>query len=431
MKIDDLNEPVSEVKVMQTYVQELQTSAPLGYSSVEHGSIRIASPEGLIVEGEGGIRLSGRMDADGVIDVTGVLTVRGVDGAGGVFTAEGMNTLSGTNLLSGPTRVTGKFDIEGDTTITGAVGISGVFTSTGDVMLNGTTRLNGNSFITGQLTVTGATKVQSSFETTGDTKIGGTVEIAGTTTVNAQLTTNGQLVVGGPALLYDTLNVLGSITNGPITMSGGQISIGGGSGISISSGGINANFFRAQTQLIVAGGMTVTVDGLGAAGSLDEIGHWLGVAAGGQVKTVAKALGGPTSGDLEWPFDPEINTDEFGPRVSPGGIGSTDHKGMDFGIGLSEGTPIPAAGSGTVIEKGGAGGFGNYIVIQHTGNKRTLYAHMNAPSPLNVGDGVVKKQIVGQIGNTGNSTGPHLHFETHIDGVPVNPRTVITKPWSA
>ncbi|VXB32487.1 M23 family metallopeptidase [Pseudoclavibacter sp. 8L] len=446
-RIDNLTDPRAPIQELKTRVLVVETQAPLGYSSVTDGQIRIASPQGLWVQGEGGIRLDGRMDADGVIDVTGTLTVKGRDGGtGGVFTAQGTNTLSGTNLLSGPTRVTGTLDIEGATSVTGA------FTSTGDVILNGTTRLNGNSFVTGQLTITGATKVMSSFEALGDTTLGGALTISGATVVNNTFRTNGAvtvagsitvtgsasfqstLTISGAATLSNTLTVSGAIVSGGVRIENNRIQVTAGlNSTTLSAAGLDATVGVFQSL----GTRQLTMDAIDEVSSITGI-RWLGMTSGGKVVAVPQNVGGPM-GDLEWPFDPETNTDEYGPRESPGGIGSTFHRGMDFGIGVLEGTPIPAAGSGTVIETGtgvvGGTGFGNFVVIQHANGKRTLYGHMNAAPTWSVGDGIAKGATVGYVGNTGSSTGAHLHFETHIldEGgyTAVNPRDVITKAWGS
>lgn len=454
MRIDNLTDPSSPVDNLYTRLTVVETQAPMGYSSVTDGQIRIASPEGLWVEGEGGIKLDGRMDAKGVISITGLLellngstlTVKGTTTVEGSFTASGANNLTGTNNLSGPTTVSGTFGVTGATTI------SGDFTSTGNVFLNGTTRLNGNSFITGTLNVTGATTIQNALTTSGNTTLGGTLTISGATTVNNTFRTNGAvtvagsitvtgsasfqstLTISGAATLSSTLTVNGSIVSGGVTISSNQIVVNaGGRSTVIGSVGIQSSY---ATFVTLEASSTVYFSGLSDATSTSGL-KWLAVNSGGAVVQVPQSVGGPM-GDLEWPFDPETNTDEFGPRESPGGIGSTFHRGMDFGIGVSEGTPIPAAGAGTVIETGtgvvGGTGFGNYVVIQHSSGKRTLYGHMNAAPSWSVGDGIAKRATVGSVGNTGSSTGAHLHFETHIldEGgyTAVNPRDVITKPWS-
>ncbi len=85
------------------------------------------------------------------------------------------------------------------------------------------------------------------------------------------------------------------------------------------------------------------------------------------------------------------------------------------------GAPVLASDSGFVVVAGWDGtGYGNEIVIDHGNGYQTLYAHLNA-FYVNVGDNVVKGQQIGEMGNTGNSTGPHLHFEVRQGTVQRNP----------
>ena len=94
------------------------------------------------------------------------------------------------------------------------------------------------------------------------------------------------------------------------------------------------------------------------------------------------------------------------------------HAGID--IGASTGTPIYAAAAGTVIYAGWMGGYGNVVLIDHLNGLVTVYAHQ---SSIATGDGarVSQGQVIGSVGSTGNSTGPHLHFETRVWGTAVNP----------
>lgn len=94
------------------------------------------------------------------------------------------------------------------------------------------------------------------------------------------------------------------------------------------------------------------------------------------------------------------------------------HSGID--IGADEGEAICAAKSGRVIFSGTADGYGNYIKIDHGGGLETAYGHCSVLA-ANVGDEVEKGQTIAYVGNTGNSTGPHLHFEVKIDGEFKNP----------
>jgi murein DD-endopeptidase MepM/ murein hydrolase activator NlpD len=123
------------------------------------------------------------------------------------------------------------------------------------------------------------------------------------------------------------------------------------------------------------------------------------------------------SGRLIWPVNGPISSG-FGGRSSPGGIGSTNHQGVDIPVPI--GTPIRAADSGRVAIAGGMGGYGNYTCIQHGASLSTCYAHQSSIG-VSVGGNVSQGQVIGRSGNTGNSTGPHLHFEVRVNGSPVDP----------
>ena len=94
------------------------------------------------------------------------------------------------------------------------------------------------------------------------------------------------------------------------------------------------------------------------------------------------------------------------------------HKGIDYGA--PSGTPIRAAGDGKVVFAGVRNGFGNVVMIQHGGAYTTLYGHMSKIGVKN-GARVNQGQIIGAVGQTGLATGPHLHYEFHVNGEAVNP----------
>ena len=127
---------------------------------------------------------------------------------------------------------------------------------------------------------------------------------------------------------------------------------------------------------------------------------------------------------FQFPQERIILTSGFGPRSCAGC--SRDHKGIDMDLG--DNTPILASQSGTVefadfgTSGSGFGGYGNVIVINHHNGYWTLYAHLSKMH-VKKGDYVQRGQVIGIIGNTGNSTGTHLHFEirTHFYGGQVNP----------
>ena len=119
-----------------------------------------------------------------------------------------------------------------------------------------------------------------------------------------------------------------------------------------------------------------------------------------------------------WPSYTTLLTSYFGNRESPGGIGSTNHKGID--IGASYGSSIWAAAAGTVTLASWNGGYGNCVIISHPNGYSTLYAHMSNIA-VSAGQSVSQGQVVGYVGSTGNSTGPHLHFGVLSGGTYVNP----------
>ena len=116
-------------------------------------------------------------------------------------------------------------------------------------------------------------------------------------------------------------------------------------------------------------------------------------------------------------------TSGFGMRMHPLLGYSKMHKGVDFGAPI--GTPIFAAGTGTVEEIGFKNGYGRYIRIRHTGQMGTAYAHMSRfSSNLYRGSHVNQGQVIGYVGMSGRATGPHLHFEVLQAGRQVNPMAV-------
>jgi murein DD-endopeptidase MepM/ murein hydrolase activator NlpD len=128
----------------------------------------------------------------------------------------------------------------------------------------------------------------------------------------------------------------------------------------------------------------------------------------------ANGLAGPIrqgSGSLIWPANGSISS-PFGMRWG------RLHAGIDMP--LPEGTPLRAADSGSVAIAGWVGGYGNYVCIQHGGSLSTCYGHQSRIA-VSVGQSVSQGQVIGYSGNTGNSTGPHLHFEVRVNGSPVDP----------
>ncbi|MDR1241442.1 MAG: M23 family metallopeptidase [Deltaproteobacteria bacterium] len=119
-----------------------------------------------------------------------------------------------------------------------------------------------------------------------------------------------------------------------------------------------------------------------------------------------------------WPVEGYL-TSTFGNRVSPFGSGTSDfHKGLD--IANRMGTPVRSPAKGTVTFIGWDGGYGNCVIINHGNNITTRYAHLSA-STVTLGQTLMRGDKIGLVGNSGRSTGPHLHYEVRVGGVCVNP----------
>lgn len=126
--------------------------------------------------------------------------------------------------------------------------------------------------------------------------------------------------------------------------------------------------------------------------------------------------GRAATGSMAWPACGRL-TSSYGPRWG------RMHRGQD--IAAPRGTPIYAAQSGTVVYAQRRGGYGNLILIDHHNGIITAYAHLNR-FRVRVGDVVERRQRIGDMGSTGNSTGSHLHFETRVNGSAVNPRQYLS-----
>jgi len=130
-----------------------------------------------------------------------------------------------------------------------------------------------------------------------------------------------------------------------------------------------------------------------------------------QAASAGTGGGSPSAAGLVWPV--------LGPVTSPFGTrwGRT-HEGID--IGAPSGTAIRAAAAGTVIYAGWLGGYGNLVVVDHGNGLATAYGHQSSVA-AGTGQAVSQGQVIGYVGSTGHSTGPHLHFEVRVNGVPVDP----------
>lgn len=108
----------------------------------------------------------------------------------------------------------------------------------------------------------------------------------------------------------------------------------------------------------------------------------------------------------------------YGMRIDPIYKTAKFHNGMDFSANI--GTPVYATGDGVIKKAGWQSGYGKIIVVSHGFGYETWYAHLNKYN-VRVGQKVVRGEVIGEVGNTGKSTGPHLHYEVHLKGKVVNP----------
>ena len=130
-----------------------------------------------------------------------------------------------------------------------------------------------------------------------------------------------------------------------------------------------------------------------------------------QAEAGSSGTGAPSAAGLIWPVDGVV-VSGFGMRWG------RMHEGID--ITASSGTPIRAAAAGTVIHSGWLGGYGNLVVVDHGNGLATAYAHASSIL-VGVGQQVSQGETVSLVGSTGNSSGPHLHFEVRVNGVAVDP----------
>ena len=133
---------------------------------------------------------------------------------------------------------------------------------------------------------------------------------------------------------------------------------------------------------------------------------------------IAGAPGVVAPGKLTPPLAGTALTSLFGPRIHPIFGTARDHDGVDYGA--PSGTPIRTAAAGTVIAAAPRGGYGNATIVDHGGGLATLYGHQGEMF-VTAGMTVAAGQVIGAVGSTGFSTGPHLHFEVRVGGVPVDP----------
>lgn len=142
-------------------------------------------------------------------------------------------------------------------------------------------------------------------------------------------------------------------------------------------------------------------------------------AATGQTSGLVSGGSAPSfDGQMLWPVQGTF-TSGFGMRVHPTLGYTRAHNGID--VGANTGTPVRSAGNGVVLSTGNSSdGYGNKILVNHGDGVVTLYAHLNSIN-VNRGQSVTAADTIGTVGSTGQSSGPHLHFEVRVNGVAYDP----------
>ncbi len=127
-----------------------------------------------------------------------------------------------------------------------------------------------------------------------------------------------------------------------------------------------------------------------------------------------------------WPLD-EAGYVTRGPAgtPAPGDTRGEAHPGVDIAVPI--GSPVRAAGGGSVLQAGEDPEYGRFVLLEHNSGYQTLYGHLSRLT-VAAGQEVATGEVVGLTGNTGRSSGPHLHFELRHDGQPVDPRSIIKEP---
>lgn len=227
------------------------------------------------------------------------------------------------------------------------------------------------------------------------------------------------VIVGGEAAVSsETAEALAAFTTGAVSRISGSSRYATAAALNAAAGPGTVYLVRADDY----------PDGLAVAGLAGQRPILLtqGIHLPGDTATAISRITGAQC--TTWELDsllrpvPGPITSGFGRRRHPIFGGYRMHNGVDMDV--AAGTPIAAAAAGTVIHSGGKGGYGNAVMVEHGGGFVTLYAHMSRIGG-DLGQEIAAGETIGWVGSTGDSTGPHLHFEVRIDGTPVDPESYL------
>lgn len=297
-----------------------------------------------------------------------------------------------------------------------------------------TGRLEGEGTLSwsGQALLDGPVEITDTLDVLAATRLRGETTIEGLARLLAELVVEGKITAGGVRIENDRVYIGDAMVFDPAT-DGGAVLFSNGSkmfsnptAIGMRKGNSSVTIGDALSAMLVGGkAFTISEERMSLMGvrvttDPGELEMYLGLTAGNELVAISSAIGGP-GGTLSWPFPPSTVTSEYGPREVTIEGASAFHEGIDFGV--AEGTPIPSAGAGRVTFAGPNGGYGNHVRVDHGRGLVTTYSHMATMPYVTVGQIIPTGFALGPVGDTGVSGAPHLHFEVHVNGSPVNPRS--------
>ncbi len=203
------------------------------------------------------------------------------------------------------------------------------------------------------------------------------------------------------------------------------------------AGTLSPALLQARAELTMAQARALTVQARATLWSeASPLGLRPGTSEGAVTVTVQslQALVGDGRTALRWPVPDAILTQKFGPSpyAFEPAYASVPHFHTGIDLAAPPGTPVLAAADGTVLLTGAQRqgnqyvGYGNYVILQHASGLRTLYAHLLG-SAVRPGDTLHQGQVLGFLGSTGNSTGPHTHFEVRVENAPIDPAVLLPR----
>jgi murein DD-endopeptidase MepM/ murein hydrolase activator NlpD len=212
----------------------------------------------------------------------------------------------------------------------------------------------------------------------------------------------------------------GGIGLAPILQTALERQVGSGSSAAAAAA---TSVAGAGTPLYAAPASTSPVAALDAAGTLSSSGYTATAARSAWSKAASLAAGSSEELSVPLPVAAPVSS-HYGWRTDPFSGTNRFHAGVD--IAAPYGREVPSAEAGQVVFAGAQGGYGNTVVIEHQGGVQTRYAHLSSIQVV-PGEEVDAGSVIGRVGSTGRSTGPHLHFEVLQDGHPVNPEAAATR----